>query len=98
MSGYTSDFADTPVQTGTVNYANLTLAAAVTQLYWPATSGVLPPLARLMDITAPVGGLTVKLPPASSATTGRDAVLYNRGANNIDIEDYAGNSIGTLVS
>lgn len=98
MSGYTSDFGDTPVETGTVNYAALTLAAASTQLYWPATSGVLPPLARLMDITAPQDGLTIKLPPANSAPTGRDALIYNKGAHNIDVLDFDGNNIGTLVN
>jgi hypothetical protein len=95
---YTSDFDDSPVQTATVGYSSLTLAAAVTQLYWPATSGVLPPLARLMDIVAPAANLVIKLPPANSASLGTDAVLTNRGANKIFIQDFDGNDIGSISS
>lgn len=96
MSGYSSDFADTPVQTATVDYNAFDLVAANTQLYWPATSGILPPLARLNDFSADDIGLIVTLPPANSATVGKDALINNRGAQQFEVRDFEGNSVAFI--
>lgn len=95
---YSSDFSATPVQTSDVSYAQLNLTAAVTQLYWPATSGVLPPLAKLSDVVASASGQIITLPPANSGSLGSDAVMTNRGLFQIQIEDFEGNAVGFIAA
>jgi hypothetical protein len=96
---YNSPFTGNVVQPTDVSFRAVTLAAN-TQLEWPingnATDNV---AARIMNVTASAGGLSLWMPPANQSSVGNDALIRNVGANTFTVKDYAGtNTIITVAA
>ena len=90
---FNSPFSGNVVQPTDVSYASYTISAD-TQLQWPINSEPnVDYAARIMQITATVGGLELIMPPANQASVGQDALIRNTGSNTFTVVDYLGNTI-----
>jgi len=93
---YVSPFTGDVIQPTDVSYRAVTLSAN-TQLNWPSNSTTnLDYAARIMQVTASSGSLSLYMPPANQASVGNDALIRNIGANTFTVKDYAGTN--TIVS
>jgi hypothetical protein len=93
---YVSPFTGDVIQPTDVSYRAVTLSAN-TQLNWPSNSTTnLDYAARIMQVTASSGSLSMYMPPANQASVGNDALIRNIGANTFTVKDYAGTN--TIVS
>jgi len=93
---YVSPFTGDVVQPTDVSYRAVTLSAN-TQLNWPSNSTTNSDYAaRIMQVTASSGSLSLYMPPANQASVGNDALIRNIGANTFTVKDYAG--VNTIVS
>lgn len=93
---YNSPFTGTVVQPTDVSYRSITLAAN-TQLEWPINGNATDDYAaRIMDVTASSGGLSLYMPPANQTSVGNDALIRNVGANTFTVKTFDNN--GTIVS
>lgn len=94
---YNSPFSGDVVQPTDVSYRAVTLAAN-TQLVWPIDGGT-DVAARIMQVTASSGGLSLYMPPANQASVGQDALFVNVGANTFTVTEYnGGTTITTLAA
>lgn len=94
---YNSPFSGDVIQPTDVSYRAVTLAAN-TQLVWPIDGGT-DVAARIMQVTASSGGLSIYMPPANQASVGQDALFINRGASTFTVTEYnAGTTITTLAA
>jgi hypothetical protein len=96
---YNSPFTGNVIQPTDVSYRSITLAAN-TQLQWPINGNATGDYAaRIMQVTASSGGLSLYMPPADQASVGQDALIRNVGANSFTVKDYAGtNTIITVAA
>lgn len=96
---YNSPFTGDVIQPTDVSYRAITLSAN-TQLEWPINGNATDDYAaRIMNVTATAGGLSLYMPPANQASVGQDALFRNVGANTFTVKDYAGvNVICTLAA
>lgn len=93
---YNSPFTGDVVQPTDVSYRSVTLSAN-TQLEWPINGNATDDYAaRIMDVTASSGGLSLYMPPANQASVGNDALIRNVGANSFTVKNYNGN--GTIIT
>lgn len=93
---YVSPFTGDVIQPTDVSYRSVTLSAN-TQLNWPSNSTTNADYAaRIMQVTASSGSLSMYMPPANQASVGNDALIRNIGANTFTVKDYAGTN--TIVS
>lgn len=93
---YNSPFTGNVVQPTDVSYRAVTLSAN-TQLEWPINGNATDDYAaRIMNVTATTGGLSLYMPPANQASVGQDALIRNVGATAFTVADYAGTN--TIVS
>jgi len=93
---YVSPFTGDVIQPTDVSYRAVTLSAN-TQLNWPSNSTTNSDYAaRIMQVTASSGSLSMYMPPANQASVGNDALIRNIGANTFTVKDYAGTN--TIVS
>jgi hypothetical protein len=93
---FNSPFTGNVVQPTDVSYRSITLAAN-TQLEWPINGNATDDFAaRIMQVTASSGGLSLYMPPANQASVGQDALIRNVGANTFTVKDYEGTN--TIVS
>lgn len=93
---FNSPFTGTVVQPTDVSYRSVTLAAN-TQLQWPINGNATDNYAaRIMDVTASSGGLSLYMPPANQTSVGNDAMIRNVGANSFTVKTYNGN--GTIIT
>jgi hypothetical protein len=93
MTTYNSPFTGNVIQPTDVSYESITLSVN-TALYWSFDGdGTQTYAARIMDVSATVGGLTLAMPPANQASVGQDALIRNTGANTFTVTDYDGNTI-----
>lgn len=93
---YVSPFTGDVIQPTDVSYRAVTLSAN-TQLNWPSNSTTnLDYAARIMQVTASSGSLSLYMPPANQTSVGNDALIRNIGANTFTVKDYAGTN--TIVS
>ena len=94
MSSYTDIFGGSTVQPSEVSYAEYTIFANLI-LNWPTAFQDSPNvMARIIDVNATVGGLTVSLPDATQVSPGQDVLFTNIGANAFTVLDFTG---GVLV-
>ena len=90
---YNSPFTGNVVQPTDVSYRSITLTANL-QLEWPINgTSTGDAAARVMEVSATTGGLTINMPPANQASVGQDALFRNVGANTFTVADYDGNTI-----
>jgi hypothetical protein len=93
---YVSPFTGDVIQPTDVSYRAVTLSAN-TQLNWPSNSTTNADYAaRIMQVTATAGSLSLYMPPADQNSVGSDALIRNIGSNTFIIKDYAGTN--TIVS
>lgn len=93
---YNSPFTGTVIQPTDVSYRAVTLAAN-TQLEWPINGNATDDYAaRIMDVTASSGGLSLYMPPANQTSVGNDALIRNVGANTFTVKTY--NNNGTIIT
>ena len=96
---YNSPFTGNVIQPTDVSYRAVTLSAN-TQLQWPINGNATNDYAaRIMNVTATTGGLSLYMPPANQSSVGNDALIRNVGANTFTVKDYAGtNTIITVAA
>ena len=93
---YNSPFTGNVVQPTDVSYRAITLSAN-TQLEWPINGNATDDVAaRIMQVTATSGGLSLYMPPANQASVGQDALIRNIGGTTFTVKDYEG--VNTIVS
>ncbi len=93
---FNSPFTGNVVQPTDVSYRAVTLSAN-TQLEWPINGNATDDYsARIMDVTATTGGLSLFMPPANQASVGNDALIRNVGANSFTVKTY--NNNGTIIT
>lgn len=93
---YNSPFTGTVIQPTDVAFRAITLSAN-TQLQWPINGNATDDYAaRIMNVTASSGGLSLYMPPANQTSVGNDALIRNIGAETFTVKDYAG--ANTIVS
>jgi len=89
---YNSPFTGNVIQPTDVSYRSVTLAAN-TQLEWPINGNATDDYAaRIMDVTASTGGLSLYMPPANQASVGNDALIRNVGSNSFTVTTFGGTS------
>lgn len=89
---FNSPFTGNVVQPTDVSYRSVTLSAN-TQLEWPINGNATDDYsARIMDVTATAGGLSLFMPPANQSSVGNDALIRNVGSNSFTVKTYNGNS------
>lgn len=95
---FTSPFTGNVIQPTDVSYRGFTISADTT-LEWPLngnnTGNV---AARIMDVTASSGGLSLIMPPANQTSVGQDALIRNTGAQTFTVKDYGGGTIITIAA
>lgn len=95
---FNSPFTGNVIQPTDVSFRAITLSAD-SQLEWPINGSPTDnPAARIMNVTATVGGLKLKMPPANQASVGQDALVRNIGGLAFDVTDYDGNTIINVVA
>jgi len=93
---YNSPFTGNVIQPTDVSYRSVTLAAN-TQLEWPINGNATDDyVARIMDVTATAGGLSLFMPPANQASVGNDSLIRNVGSNSFTVSTYNGG--GTIIT
>jgi hypothetical protein len=95
---YNSPFTGNVIQPTDVAYRAITLSAN-TQLEWPINGNATDDYAaRIMEVTATTGSLTLEMPPANQASVGNDALIRNVGANTFTVADFDGNTIVSVAA
>lgn len=94
---FNSPFTANVIQPTDVSYRSITLSANTT-LSWPINGSATDnAAARIMDVTATAGSLSLLMPPANQASVGQDALIRNIGGNTFTVRDYDGNVIVTVA-
>lgn len=91
MTGYVDPFGGSSVQPAQVSYRAFSISTP-TQLAWPTEQSE-DYVARVMEITALAGGLSVTLPDARAVSPGYDFIFLNPGANTYTVLDNAGGTV-----
>lgn len=95
---FLSPFTGNVIQPTDVSYRTVTLNANTT-LEWPINGSATDNyVARIMNVTATAGSLTLRMPPANQASVGEDSLVRNVGATTFTLADYAGNTITTIAA
>ena len=96
MPSYNSPFTGNVIQPTDVSFRAITLSAN-TQLEWPINGSITDNVAaRIMQVTASAGSLSLYMPPANQTSVGNDALIRNVGSNTFVVKDYAGTN--TIIS
>jgi hypothetical protein len=92
---FTSPFSGNVIQPTDVSFRAISMSVDTT-LSWPINGSATDnAAARIMNVTATVGGLSLIMPPANQASVGQDALIRNVGANTFTVKDYSG---GTIIA
>lgn len=92
---FTSPFTGQVIQPTDVSFRAISMSVNTT-LSWPINGSATDnAAARIMNVTATVGSLSLIMPPANQASVGQDALIRNVGANTFTVRDY---SNGTIIS
>ena len=95
---YNSPFTGQVIQPTDVSYRAITLSVNTT-LSWPINGNATDNYAaRIMDVTATAGSLSLAMPPANQASVGQDALIRNVGSNTFTVTDFAGNTIISVAA
>lgn len=93
---YNSPFTGNVIQPTDVSFRAVTLSAN-TQLEWPINGNATDDyVARIMDVTATTGGLSLFMPPANQSSVGNDSLIRNVGSNSFTVKTY--NNVGTIIT
>lgn len=98
MGSYDNVFGGNTIDPADLSWVRYEIDEDLT-LVWPfeavADSDV---AAFKIGVTPTVAGLSVMVPAANLASTGRDILFYNEGAEDFDVQDASGMDIGTVGS
>ncbi len=98
MTSFVSPFSGNVIQPTDVSYRSFTIAANTT-LEWPLNGNDTGDVAaRIMDVTASSGGLSLTMPPANQTSVGQDALIRNVGAQTFTVKDYGAGTIITIAA
>lgn len=93
---YNSPFTGNVVQPTDVSYRAFTISVN-TQLEWPINGNTTDDYsARIMEVTASAGSLSLYMPPANQTSVGNDALIRNVGSNTFTVKEY--NNGSTIIS
>ena len=93
---YNSPFTGTVIQPTDVSFRAVTLSAN-TQLQWPINGNATDDYAaRIMNVTATAGSLSLYMPPANQTSVGNDALIRNVGGTTFTVKTY--DNAGTIIS
>lgn len=96
MTSFTQTFGGSAISPAQPSYQNPTLTAN-TQFYWPIFSaGNTNIIARFMNVVASQPNLNMIMPDATLASVGADTVVYNSGAQAVNVVSYSGTAIATV--
>lgn len=95
---FVSPFTGDVIQPTDVSYRGFTIAANTT-LDWPINGNATDNYAaRIMNVTASAGSLTLRMPPANQVSVGEDSLVRNVGANTFTLADNDGNTIISIAA
>ena len=96
---YYSPFTGQTISPASVSYEALTISAD-TELSWPINGNPQSstPVSSIIDITATVGSLLLKLPPATQVSTGQSVLVRNIGSIPFTVTNNSGGTIVTVAS
>jgi len=95
---FVSPFTGNVILPTDVSYRTVTLSANTT-LEWPINGNPTNDyVARIMNVTATAGSLTLRLPPANQASVGEDVLIRNVGSNTFTLADFDGNTIVSMAA
>ena len=95
MTSYVNVFTGDVIQPTDVSYRSFSISTNLT-LAWPLDGNALGNYAaRIMQVTANSGSLSIFMPPANETSVGTDSLIRNVGANTFTVKDNAG---GTIIS
>ena len=95
---YVSPFTGDVIQPTDVSYRGFTLSTDTT-LSWPINGNATGNYAaRIMDITASAGSLSLTMPPGNQTSVGTDALIRNTGANSFTVKTSTGATILSIAS
>lgn len=95
---FNSPFTANVIQPTDVSYRSITLSANTT-LSWPINGSATDnAAARIMDVTATAGSLSLLMPPANQASVGQDALIRNIGSNTFSVKNYDNTAIVTIAA
>jgi len=98
MTSYVNVFTGDVIQPTDVSYKSFSISANLT-LAWPLDGNALGNYAaRIMQITATTGSLSVYMPPANETSVGTDSLIRNVGSNTFSMRDNAGNTIVSVAA
>lgn len=95
---YVSPFTGDVIQPTDVSYRGFTLSEDTT-LSWPINGNATGNYAaRIMDITASAGSLSLTMPPGNQTSVGTDSLIRNTGANSFTVKTSTGATILSIAS
>ena len=95
---YVSPFTGDVIQPTDVSYRGFTLSEDTT-LSWPINGNATGNYAaRIMDITASAGSLSLFMPPGNQISVGTDSLIRNTGANSFTVKTSTGATILSIAS
>ena len=99
MTSYTNPFTGQTISPSSVSYEALVISAD-TELSWPinGNTATSTPVSSIIDVTATVGSLLLKMPPATQVSTGQSVLVRNIGSNAFTVTDASGGTIVTVAS
>jgi hypothetical protein len=95
---YVSPFTGDVVQPTDVSYRGFTLSIDTT-LSWPINGNATGNYAaRIMDVTASAGSLSLFMPPGNQTSVGTDSLIRNTGANSFTVKTNTGATILSIAA
>jgi hypothetical protein len=95
---YVSPFTGDVIQPTDVSYRGFTLSTDTT-LSWPVNGNATGNYAaRIMDITASAGSLSLFMPPGNQTSVGTDSLIRNTGANSFTVKTSTGATILSIAA
>jgi hypothetical protein len=97
VTTYTDVFGGTPISPSELSYSAVALSANLTLLWPQETSTGANYAARIMDVTASAGSLTITLPDATQVSNGETILFNNKGAFAFSVLNAAGVSVASVA-
>jgi hypothetical protein len=95
---YVNPITGQTINPSQIGYEELTISTN-TALDWPINGTINQNVvAAIIQVTATVGGLNVRLPSALQVSTGQSVLIQNVGANAFTVTDISGNTIAAVAS
>ena len=98
MTSYVNPYTGQTISPSQVGYENLTISTD-TLLEWPINGNTDSVVANIIEVSATVNtNLKLRMPPATSVSTGQSALIRNIGSYSFTVVDYSGNTIAPIAS